>query len=110
MSANTSLPIYKGDDTGAFGNNFITINLNNPLNYPVSKVEFIINGGGCLPVKEYNNPTFPLRINFSREETEKFLGVNVCRLRAYDENGLRKTCNNSLTFYAQNGVIVDVCR
>lgn len=106
MSVNT--PIYKGDDTGAFGNNFITINLNNPLNYAVSKVEFIINGGGCIPVKTYENPSFPLTINFTKEETEKFLGVNVCRLRAYDENGLRKTCNNTLTFYAQNGVIINV--
>lgn len=106
MSVNT--PIYKGDDTGAFGNNFITINLNNPLDYPVSKVEFIINGGGCIPIKTYENPVFPLRINFTKEETEKFLGVNVCRLRAYDEYGLRKTCNNTLTFYAQNGVILNV--
>jgi hypothetical protein len=108
MSVNT--PVFKDDDTGAFGNDFITINLNNPLNYVVSKVEFIVNGGGCIPPKFYENPVFPLKINFTREETSKFLGVNVCRLRAYDENGLRKTCNNSLTFYAQNGVIVDVCR
>ena len=108
MSVNT--PVFKDDDPGAFGNNFITINLNNPMAYVVSKVEFIVNGGGCIPPKFYENPVFPLRINFTREETSKFLGVNVCRLRAYDENGLRKTCNNSLTFYAQNGVIVDVCR
>lgn len=106
MSANT--PIYKGDDTGAFGNDFITINLNNPLNYTVSKVEFVINNGTCIPPKTYEDPTFPLVINFIKEETEKFLGVNVCRLIAYDENGLRKTCNNTLTFYAQNGVIINV--
>lgn len=103
MSLNA--PIYKGDDTGAFDKFFITIYLKNPLNKIVSKVDFIINGGGCIPIKTYENPVFPLRINFTKEETAKFLAVNVCRLVAYDENGLKQTCNNTLTFYAQNGGI-----
>ena len=99
--------VFTGDDTGAFGTNFIKINLKNPDNYTVSKVEFIINNG-CIPPKEYPNPVFPLIINFSRNESVKFQPVNVCRLRAYDENGLRKTCKNFLTFYAQNGEIINV--
>lgn len=101
--------VFTSDDTGAFGNNFITINLKNELNYPVSKVEFIINNGCILP-KEYINPVFPLKINFDRTETVKFQPVNVCRLRAYDDKGLRKTCKNTLTFYAQNGEIINVKR
>lgn len=99
--------VFMGDDTGAFGNNFITINLKNDLGYIVSKVEFIINNG-CIPPKEYVNPEFPLRINFDRTETVKFQPINVCRLRAYDSKGLCKTCKNTLTFFAENGEIKNV--
>ena len=99
--------VFTSDDTGAFGNDFITINLKNDLNYPVSKIDFITNNG-CIPTKEIYNPVFPLKINYDRTETVKFLPVNTCRLRAYDQNGLRKTCNNTLTFYAENGEIINV--
>ena len=59
--------IYKGDNTGAFGNTFLTIGLNNPLGYTISKAIFVT---GCIQ-KIYENPVFPLRINFNEEETPK---------------------------------------
>ena len=38
-------PVFMGDNTGAFGNSFITINLDNPLEYEVSKAIFVC---GCI--------------------------------------------------------------
>lgn len=99
MSAN--VPIYKGDNSGAFGNSFITVNLINPLNYPISKVIFVC---GCLK-KEYKNPVFPWIINFTSDETTKFNATNICYLVAYDSEGRQKTCQGTLIFKAQNGVI-----
>lgn len=101
-------PIFKGDDTGAFGNNFITIDLSNPLNYPISKVLFVINSGCGIKPKEYKNPVFPIIINFSSQESSKFQDVNTCRLIAYDQDGKQYTCPQTLTFKARNGVIIDV--
>lgn len=101
-------PIYKGDDTGAFGNNFITINLDNPQSYPISKILFVVNSGCGIKPKEYKNPTFPIIINFTRQETSKFQDVNTAKLIAYDQNGLQYTCPQTLTFKARNGVIIDV--
>lgn len=93
--------IYKSDDTGAFGNNFITINLENPSEYPISKAIFIC---GCLQ-KTFTNPVFPLIINFSSQETKKFGGTNICYLVVYDLEGRQKTCKGTLTFKAQEGVL-----
>lgn len=93
--------IFKGDDTGAFGNNFITINLNNPLSYPISKAIFVCK---CIK-KEFKNPVFPLVINFSSKETSALQSSNICYLVVYDSEGRQKTCKGTLTFGAQNGVI-----
>lgn len=98
MSSNA---IFKGDDSGAFGNNFITINLDNPLGYTISKAVFVC---GCIQ-KPFKNPVFPLRINLTSQETAKLRSSNVCYLVVYDSEGRQKTCQGSLTFNAQNGVI-----
>lgn len=94
-------PIFKGDNTGAFGNSFITVNLDNPQDYVISKVVFVC---GCFQ-KAFPNPVFPLTINFTSEETEHFRTANTCYLVAYDEQGRQKTCKGTLTFKAQNGVL-----
>ena len=47
-------PIFKTDDTAAFGNNFITINLDNPQGYEITKAVFVCN---CL-TKTFENPVF----------------------------------------------------
>ena len=93
--------IFKGDDTAAFGNSFITINLENPLEYPISKATFVC---GCFQ-KSFENPIFPLVINFTSQETAKFSNANTCYLVVYDSIGRQKTCQGTLTFKAQNGVI-----
>lgn len=98
MSTNA---IYKGDNTAAFGNNFITINLNNPLGYTVSKAILVC---GCIQ-KTFENPEFPLIINLTSQETNQLRSSNVCYLVVFDSEGRQKTCNGTITFKAQNGVI-----
>ena len=93
--------VFKTDDTGAFGNQFITINLNNPQEYPISKAIFVC---GCLK-KTYVNPVFPWVINYNSEESAQFRAANVCYLVVYDSQGRQKTCKGTLTFNAKNGVI-----
>lgn len=94
-------PIFKSDDTAAFGNNFITINLDNPLNYSISKAVFVCN---CI-TKSFENPAFPLVINFNSQETSTLKSTNTCFLVVYDSEGRQKTCTGTLTFKAQNGVL-----
>ena len=95
------MTVFKGDNTGAFGNNFITIELENPLGYTISKAEFVC---GCFR-KVFENPTFPLIINFTEEESKKFNFKNTCYLIVWDELNRQKTCEGTLTFEAKNGVI-----
>lgn len=99
-------PIYQGDNTGAFGNKLITINLRNPLNYTISKAVFVCD---CL-TRTYINPTFPIDINFDSKDTKKLKSINQCFLVVYDELGRQKTCRGTLTLKAQKGVLPNDCR
>lgn len=105
MSTNA---IFKGDDTGAFGNNFITINLNNPNQYVIKKAQVYVNS--CPFREPIINPDFPLVVNFTSQETERLRPTNVMNLVAYDSENRPKQCNGSLTFNCQNGVISNVRR
>ena len=109
MSSNS---IIKGDDTGAFGNQFIVITVKNPLLYPISKLVAVTNSGCGIENKPFTDPNnfqrelIELTINYSAKETVRLnQGSNVLNLVAYDMNGLQSTCQQSLTFYAKNGVI-----
>lgn len=93
--------LHQGDNTRAFGGNYITIYMDNPAELPVSKVVFSV---GCI-VKEYPNPEFPLRVNFNSKETRALNYVNTGYLTAYDKDGLPMVCEGSITFYVVNGVI-----
>ena len=104
--------IFKGDDTRAFGNNFITVKINNKLGYQISKLEVITNSNTCIPPKPYTDPSYfvqediELTVNYTSEETTKLNnGANIVRVIAYDMNNYPHTLPQSLTFYAQNGVI-----
>lgn len=96
---------YKGDDTAAFGNNFITITLDNPLGYPISKAEFVVNAG-CIR-KTFLNPVFPLIVNFNTEDTQKLGFKNTGHLIVWDNEGRPKQCDGFITFEFKNGVIND---
>lgn len=102
------MTIYQGDSTGAFGRTFITIRLNNPHEFEVTRAEFRC---GCI-VKEFENPEFPLHINFDEEETKKFNFNNICYLAVWDnytEDGelkpRKRTCEGKLAFKAKGQVV-----
>lgn len=95
------MTIFKGDNSGAFGRTFITISLVNPHEFEVSKAEFKC---GCI-TKLFENPQFPLRINFDEEETKQFNFNNVCYLAVFDSMGRKRTCKGKLNFTAQGQVV-----
>lgn len=103
--------IFKGDDTSAFGNNFITINVSNPLLYPISKIIAITNSGVCIANKPFTDPdnfqreNIILHVNYSSQETAKLNATNTLNLQVYDMNNKPTTCQQSLVFYAKDGVL-----
>lgn len=98
--------IYKGDDTDAFGQNFITIDLVGAEDKVISKVIF-----QCGPVqKVYTRPKFPIQVNFSTNESRRLYQESVCYLQVFDEKGRRQTCEGSLNFTAKAKVIEDESR
>lgn len=102
-------PIFKGDNTAAFGGNFLTILVKNPDLYKISKLVFSVNGG--IIQKTFTDEDYfrraetLLSVNFDSNETKRLSVTNVGNLVAYDEYGLQETCVQSVKFYAQNGVI-----
>lgn len=101
-----STTIYKGDDTGAFGQNFIKIDITGVEGYIISKCIF-----QCGPIqKVYTRPQFPIYINFTSVESKRLNQLSECYLQLFDEKGLRQTCKGTLTFTAQPQVIADESR
>lgn len=95
--------IYKGDDTNAFGENFLKISLKNDANLNISKVIF-----QCGPVqKVFVRPTFPIYVNFSHAESNRLPHDGECYLQIFDEKGLRKTVEGSISITAKAKVVSD---
>ena len=92
---------FQSDNTGAFGNQFITIELiENPLNIQIKRADFIV---GCL-IKTYLNPQFPLYINFTPAELQQLSYTNVGYLKVYDSHNRPLVADGSVTFHIKNGV------
>lgn len=108
MSTNA---IFKGDNTAAFGNNFITITINNIAQHPISKIEVVTNSGCRIKNKIFTDEnnflqeTIILKVNYDSEETCLLNATNVLKVAAFDELNRQYTCPESLVFYAKNGVI-----
>ena len=106
------ISIFKNDDTGAFGNNFIRINRPKGLadDVGIYKAEFKC---GNLPVMTFENIVeeqaqplvFPIDINLEAEQTANLQYQNICYLKVYDANGLGQTCKGSLSFIANAEVV-----
>lgn len=95
--------IYKGDDTNAFGQDFIKIDLTGAEGYTISKVIF-----QCGPIqKVYTRPQFPIYVNFTHNESSRLYQESVCYLQVFDEKGRRQTCEGTLSFTAKAKVISD---
>ena len=98
-------PIYRYDDTNAFSRNFIEIHAEFPDDTwadRVSKAEFKV---ANLPVMTFEDPVFPITINLSSEQTALLKDTNNCYLAVYDENGLKVTCEGTLTFDSHRRVV-----
>lgn len=95
------MTIYKGDDTSAFGNSFLEIKIKNPYEFVISKAIFLC---GHNIKKEFENPQFPLIVNFDSSETKQLCINNECYLVVFDELGRQKTCKGSYNIKAKEGV------
>jgi hypothetical protein len=93
--------IYKGDNTEAFDNKFLTIDVENINNLTISKAEFRC---GKI-IKTFKNPTFPIDINLTEIETKMLQTSNNCYLAIYDEKGRKKTCEGTIRIDAKNEVV-----
>lgn len=94
--------INRGDNTRAFGGDFLRIYLNNPNNLIITKAVFQVNGD---LEKEFIDPTFPLRVNFTGEDTYKLQQMNVCKLALWDSHGRRRTADGKFTFFVKENMI-----
>lgn len=93
--------LFQGDNSQAFGDNFVEITFSYhapdgtelPLP-PISKAEVRV---GSI-TKVYDNPTNPLRVNFTESESAKLNITNTMYLALYDESGRKKTAKGELVF------------
>lgn len=96
------MTIRKGDDTNAFGFNFLTVNLENASQYVITKAEIKI---GTIK-KTVDNPVFPLHISLNKSETEKLNEQNnMCYMAIYDTQGRKYTCEGHLSFKVDPKVV-----
>lgn len=106
------MTIFKGDNTAAYGGDFLTIGVLNPDLEKISKIVFVVNGG--IIKREWTDENFfqvaetTLIVNFDSDETRKLSDTNVGNLVSYDEYGRQNTCEEYITFTAKAGVINDV--
>jgi hypothetical protein len=106
------MAIFKGDNTAAFGANFLTISVINPDLVKISKIVFVVNGG--VIKKEWTDENYfqvaetTLIVNFNSEETKKLYATNIGNLVTYDEHGQQYTCPQYVSFNAREGVINNV--
>ena len=93
--------LYRGDDTDAFGQDYMNINVNVPDGWVVKKAEW--RAGNVL--KTFENPVFPISVVLNKTESIKLQNVNVCYLAIYDEQGRKQTCEGSLKFMTRAEVV-----
>lgn len=97
--------MYRGDDTSAFGGNFLTINVINETGFLINKAIWV-----CGEIqKVFDSPQFPLVINLNSKETKQLYNENTCYLVCFDEDGRQMTAEGSLTFNTQAGVYNGEC-
>ena len=93
--------IIRGDDTNAFGQDWLKINVDIPQTWNVSKAEVKI---GSL-LLSFEEPEFPIVINLTSSQTEQLKDSNTCYLALYDENNLKQTIEGTYTFKTRKQVV-----
>lgn len=102
--ARNKYTLFKGDDTNSFGQNFLTINIKNiPDGFTVERMEVKIGSLDIIEVDDFTE--FPIRINLNSEQTRELSDVNTIYIALYDNEGLKKTINKSITFTARSEVV-----
>lgn len=81
--------LTQGDNTEAFGQHLMKINLRDPDhlldNHSISKCEIRF---ACGVKKSYQNPQFPLIIDLTEDESDKMkVGNNTATIKIWDELG-----------------------
>ena len=95
------MTIFRGDNTGAFGQSFLSINATLPNGYEVSKADF-----KCGKIFfEFTNPTFPISITLTESQTSQLSSLNNCYLAVYDTSGRKQTCTGTLQIETNESVI-----
>ena len=89
------MTLFRGDNTAAFGGNFLTINVTTESEIlpTITRAELKI---GCI-CKTFENPTFPMTINLTEDETVKLQAVNNAYLALWDADGRKKTCQGTIS-------------
>ena len=87
---------YKGDDFGAFGGDFLTLNVTNNTGEPTSLVAVQI--GNVLkkyPIVILAGETGTLHISMDSRETKQLMHKNKLYAAAYDSAGRKLTCQST---------------
>ena len=93
---------YKGDDFDAFNQEWVSIEVDIPEDWVVSRAEFRV---GNLPVMVFYDPVFPISVELESYQTVNLKDVNTCYLALYDEEGRKQTLDGSWTFIAEDKVV-----
>lgn len=97
------MTLFRGDDTDAFGNSFITINLATTISVTITKAVFQCG----IITKEFENPVFPLEVELTANETKTLGSQNKCYLAVFDADNKKRTCEGYLTFSTKGQVVND---
>lgn len=106
MSENIISNIYQGDDTDAFGKQYIKINP--PKGIDSSLISKVIFQCGDVQLIE-ESPVFPLYINLSHANTMKLDYRNDCYVQLFDNEGKRLTLKGNLTVIAEKQRVPEGC-
>lgn len=98
---NIQYSMTQGDNTENFNNHFLEIYIENIHQLPITKAIF---QAGQLQ-KVYENPVFPLFVDFTEEDTKLLKFKNVGYLMVYDIKDRPVTCDGSIEFYCRKGVV-----
>lgn len=98
-------PMWRGDDTSSFGQDWLEIDAQFPDDTWAERITEAHFKVGNLPVMIFENPQFPITVNLTSAQTSLLKDVNNCYLAVFDENGLKQTCEGQLTFTSRRKVV-----
>lgn len=95
--------MYQNDNLQAFGGQPILIEIEDSEELEFTEAWAVINNG--VIIKKYEEPTFPLEVELTEEDTAKLKLHNVLNLIVFDEEHRPKTCDGTYEFDCNRGVI-----